>query len=548
MIRLLRAHLRSEAGIAAIYLLTGLGTVVATVISYGTRQGWNSPAGTEIKRCVEKANAAKQAIKIMLAADPNGTVALDDPNAVVLQQCQALAEQLKNDPVFGDKAGALGGLVENALFQVNQCTLDADRLQASAVAGQDYRTKVSAKIPVGSFSTDFTAHATLSGGGVAAAANLSLVGGSWFGELQVPGASSKNVADGAKSTITVTAAGTAMEGAAGQEKPITPRPDGTCPFGLVRVNAVCRITCTITAPGAVTWKVTPKIEATLAAANIDDTNAMLTWETENSKTQRLSGAGIPGGGANLGTDGSFPVKRGATDETYTLTASAPNTDPVTKTATVKARPPSPFAITLSSGGNDVTTDTSVTVGGKVTPAPPAGTTLSVAVGVNGVPVAIVAVGGDGSYFASVTLAKTTPLNSLVVSNPSRNLTACGAHAASTVSLLNSASAGAVQNVINAAVVNAGGGADSATASLVVTHAVRIQSAQVNWSGACSGANDTFSVTGKIVRAGEAVQLGQIPCGIQCPSSGLKCAPVARVSVGTSVGSLFGDAVWIVDIP
>jgi hypothetical protein len=53
-----------------------------------------------------------------------------------------------------------------------------------------------------------------------------------------------------------------------------------------------------------------------------------------------------------------------------------------------------------------------------------------------------------------------------------------------------------------------------------------------------------------LRQGDTTTLGSIPCGIfPCPgTTNLSCAPVARVSVSTSVGSLFQDAVWTVNIP
>jgi hypothetical protein len=549
MIRLLRVHLRSQAGIAAIYLLMSLATLVGTLISIGLRYGLNSPEWQLIKQCEQQVRVAKAAIAQILVANPNEKLGIDDPNVVILERCQALAEQLKNDPAFGNKAGALGGLVNSSLSSIDKCALTEPTAQAVATPGRDYASQVIATIPAGSFSPDFAAQATISGGGVAAAVPLTKKTGSdgittWSGKLTVPGSSSKNVADGATSTIAVTAAGTAMEGADGQEKPIVPRPDGTCPFGLVRVGAVCRITCTVSLPNAVVWKVPPPIKATLSAATTDAIGATLTWETENATSIRLEGPGIPGGGATLGKTGSFPVKRGLKEETYTLTASADGLE--TKTATAPVPAAGPFAITLSSGGNDITTDFQVTVGGNVTPAPPAGTV--VAVGVNGVPVANVSVDGGGSYFATVQLAKTTSVGKLVLTNPARNLTACGSHPPSIVTLANGASSADVQNFFNAAVVKSGGGTNSNTASLTITHAVKLLSASVSWSGKCSGANDTFSVAGKILREGNSLELGLIPCGISCPSSGLQCAPVASVSVSTSVGSLFAPATWNVDIP
>jgi hypothetical protein len=544
MIRSLRACLRSQRGFAALSLLAIAVSVLMTAISVGLRLGWNSTEGQLIRQCVEDVTKAKEGIQLALAVDPNVKIGIDDPSAVAIQRCQALVEQLKNDPNFGDKAGALGGLVNNSIGQIGKCELFPDELERNAVAGREYKTKVRATIPIGSFGNDFTAQATLSGGGVSAAAALSQVAGSWVGTLVVPGASSTNVMDGAVSSIGLTAAGTAMQGADGQETPIVTRPDGTCPFGLQRAGNVCRISCSVTVAGAVTWKKPPPITATLSAATSDATGGTLTWETENATSIQLQGAGIPGGSATLGKNGSFPVKRLLKDETYTLTASAPDIE--TKTATASVPAAGPFAITLSSGGDDVTTDFQVTVGGTVTPVPPAGTL--VAVGVNGVPIANVAVGGGGSYFATVQLAKTTSVGTLVLTNPARNLTACGSHPPSIVTLANGASSADVQNFFNAAVVKSGGGTNSNTASLTITHAVRLLSASVSWSGQCSGANDTFSVAGKILRQGESLELGQIPCGIQCPSSGLKCAPVSSVSVSTSVGSLFAPAVWNVDIP
>jgi hypothetical protein len=215
---------------------------------------------------------------------------------------------------------------------------------------------------------------------------------------------------------------------------------------------------------------------------------------------------------------------------------------------VKEEPAKPYALTLSSGGNDVTTDSSVTVGGKVTPAPPAGTTLSVAVGVNGVPVVTVPVDGSGAYFATFTLPKLTTVAKLTLSNPPRNLTTCGAHPASVVTLFNTAGPADVQNVINAAVVKDGGGVNSNVAEITVTHAVKLLSAQVLWTGRCSGANDTFPVAGKVLRSFESLELGTIPCGLfPCPGFKDTCAPVARVSVDTSVGFIFADAVWNVDV-
>ena len=551
MIRRLHAHVRSESGVALTYLLAALLGLVVNLVALGLRYGWDQPQAVLIRDCVTKSKAAAAAIQQTLAGDSNGTVTIDDPNAVVLQRCQALAEQLKNDPAFGSKAGALGRLVNSSLSSVGRCEILEPTTPTVHIAGRDFTIPVIATIPVGSFSNDFAAQASLTG--VSAAVGLTRKTGSdgvttWSGNLAVSGASSQNVDDGATSNIVLTAAGTAVDGAAGEEKPIGPLPDGTCPFGLVRAGNVCRITCSVSKE-AITWKKPPPIEAALTAQVTDDAHATLTWQTKNATKATLRGGGIPGT-LTVPASSSLPVGRLTKDDTYTLTASAPDVSDKTATATVPAAVGT-FIVTLSAGaGGDVVTESSVTVGGKVSMNPPGpippGTV--VAVGVNGNVVARVGVDAGGLYTANITLPRTTSVGSLVLTNPARSLTVCGSHPASVVTLANNASPAAVQNFVNAAVAKADGGIASNDASLVITHAVKILSATVTWSGSCSDSNDSFSVAGKILRQGDSTQLGIIPCGITCPSSGLSCSPVARVSVSTSVGSLFQDAVWTVNIP
>lgn len=547
MIRRLRAYLCDESGVAAGFLLLGLATIVVTGIAYvQNHYDPGDPRKQQVRDCVAKAKAAVSAIQTALVVNPDQKFNIDDPNAVTLQRCQELLKPLI-DEEQAKKPGTLSNILQSGYASIGQCAIVEPTTPASAIAGRELKTHVIATIPFGSFGDDFGVGATLSGGGVSAGTGLTRRQGSdklvtYAGDLVIPGASSKNVANGATSTLVVTAAGTAMEGADGQEQAIRPA-NGTCPFGLVPVSGVCRITCSVSRQ-AVTWKVPPPIEATLSAQTTDDSHATLTWETKNATKVTLKGGGIPGT-LTVPPSSSLPVGRLTKDDTYTLTASAPDVPDKSVSTTVPAAKGT-YVVTLSAGGNELTTDSSVTVGGKVTPVPPPGTV--VAVGVNGNVVATVGVDGAGLYTASITLPRTTTVGSLVLTNPSRNLTVCGSHPASTVTLANSASPAAVQNFVNAAVAKQGGGIASNDASLVITHAVKILSATVTWSGQCSGSNDSFSVAGRILRQGESATLGSIPCGIQCPSTGLSCSPVARVSVSTSVGSLFQDAVWTVKIP
>jgi hypothetical protein len=484
MICRLRAWLRNESGIVGGWLLAALGTaVVMALIAVGQRKF--DPASTltgDLKDCVVKARAAIESIQKTLVEDPNRKFGIDDPNAVVLERCQNL---LKQHEAEVDKAGISSSLLTNTFKALGQCAITEPTKADEAIAGQEHNTHVIATIPFGGdFGTDFSAAATLSGGGVSAATGLRQNKGSdgivtYVGDLTVAGAASKNVADGATTTVTVTASGTALEGtAAGGAKPITPRSDGTCPLGLQLAGGVCRITCSVST-NAITWKVPPPIEATLTPANLDDTHATLTWDTKNAKSVRLQGPGIPGGSARLNLSGSYPVMRLSQDDTYTLTASAPNVSDKIVTAKVEAAKGA-FVVTLSSGGDDFTTDSTVNVGGKVSSVSggsvPAGTV--VAVGVNGNVVARVGVDGSGFYSATITLPRTTSIGSLVLTNPSRNLTVCGSHPASVVTLANNASPAAVQNFVNAAVVKDGGGIASNDASLVITHVVKVLSATV----------------------------------------------------------------------
>ena len=338
MMRSRGAYNRSEAGFAGVLLLAAFlwaaigGTAVGTLFTIGQRLGWGSPAGTEIAACVKDVETALVGINAARALDPNKELDLTDPNVVVVKRCQALAETLANDPAFGGKAQALGRNVNRALSSIAECALYPEELEQQAIAGRDYSTNVRAKVPL--VGLGVKAQATISGGGVSSTVAIDPTKTS-SGILAIPGANSKNVADKATSSIGLTASGVALDS---ENKPVLVRPDGTCPFGLPRVGDECRISCTVTLANIVTWKAVPKIEVELSASNVDPNNASLTWTITNSKSQKIQGPGIPSGSAGIGpVECSFPVKRGQQEETYTITASAPDTDSVTKSVPVAAR-------------------------------------------------------------------------------------------------------------------------------------------------------------------------------------------------------------------
>ncbi len=296
------------------------------------------------------------------------------------------------------------------------------------------------------------------------------------------------------------------------------------------------------------WLFTPpKIQSFTKTPTIPiqpGTTVTLTWETQNAQ-----GADINGTVVGNPARGVMEVSPNETTD-YILTAVSTNpAEPnvyYKDSAKLKVEVTKPsFAVTLSSGGNDVTTDFSVTVGGKVTPVPPDGTL--VAIGVNGALVTTASVGGDGSYFATVTLPKTTSIGRLALTNPGVNVFACGGFA-SAVTLANKATAADVANVFTATVFKDGGGVDSNVATLQVTHAVKITSATVSWSGQCPGPDEDLGAGGKIVRGGDVLQLGNVTCGVPCPAPSTKCTATARSSVSTTVGSLFVDALWNIAIP
>jgi hypothetical protein len=211
---------------------------------------------------------------------------------------------------------------------------------------------------------------------------------------------------------------------------------------------------------------------------------------------------------------------------------------LTQELTVEVEKPS-YTITLSAGGSEFTTASSVTLTGTITPPAPPGS--SITIGRNGVPIFTIPVSG-GSYSAPAGL-KTTPPGKLRLTNPGQAVGVCGDRL-SPIILWNDATPEDVANVFDAAVIPQDGGSNVATVQ--IAHAVQINSGILSWTGTCPGPQENLK-TG-VIRAGENLELGTAKCGIPCPGNGTQCTATATASVSTSVGSLSADGFWSIDIP
>jgi hypothetical protein len=305
----------------------------------------------------------------------------------------------------------------------------------------------------------------------------------------------------------------------------------------------------VTAAEAVTWKVPPKIEASINVSSSDATTATLTWTTKNSEKRTLAGAGIPKGTATVVEGASLPVKRTLKEETYTLTVTATNAKTVIRTVAVGPKTgPSTYALTLNPVGV-VTTD-SVTVSGQVSPAPPAGTQVGIEV-LGGTAQVVTVGGGTFSGLVALPQANMASTGDMLLQNSSASLTACGS-AVRPITLTNKKTD--ASTTVRAAVLPPPGTEikpdtlQSNIATVKIEHAVRVISVSVSWTGDCPGPDDS-PPAGQIVKAGQTADLGDVTCGIQCPGHGTKCvSTVAQVSVSTTVGSYFSNANWFIDIP
>jgi hypothetical protein len=519
------------------------GEVVVTIIALGGVLG-AALAGMVIGASITERDGLLDCIKRVDAATKDlqatfpggGSVPLDDPRVRTIKGCQAFLESVAQGTSVGVGPGVknLRDLINKSTARVGACYVQSV-YPGAPKAGVDTAIEVYAQAPFRSSLGSGVARLTVRGQQFVG--NLFSVAGRndvQAGAIAVP----RNVSE--------SAAGEASELVVTLTGPIGPPIQGQCLDGTLQ-GGQCVVSCT-TGPKAVVWKAPPlpDIKLFLAAPSTIDkvkpTPVALVWSVKDATSVTID-QGV-GEVAGQGQTVELPPDQ---DTIYTLTAvGARPQDIVKATQKVTVTDSTPFAITLTVGsGNEVTTDSTITVGGKVTPTPPPGTV--VAVGVNGVPVTQAAVDGGGSYFATVTLTKISSSGKLTLSNPARSLTVCGSHPPSIVTLFNTASPAEVQNVINATVLKTGA-PDSNIASLTITHAVRLTGARVIWSGACSGANETFAVGGKILRPGESLQVGTIPCGLfPCPGFTGTCSPVARVTVDTSVGFLFADAVWAVKV-
>jgi hypothetical protein len=165
MIRRVRRYLRSEAGIAPAALLIILANTIMVLIAVWSSGVLDDAETKQLRDCLQQAKQAIVGIKAALEDDPDIKFTIDDPNVIVALGCQALAEQLKKHPELEGKAGAIEALVASIMSNIDTCALQEPTKQDVVVAGRDYTIPVAARIPVGSFSSDFAVQATISGGG-----------------------------------------------------------------------------------------------------------------------------------------------------------------------------------------------------------------------------------------------------------------------------------------------------------------------------------------------------------------------------------------------
>jgi len=302
--------------------------------------------------------------------------------------------------------------------------------------------------------------------------------------------------------------------------------------------------CSAQNPLTFTWDPAepPEIKAfTAQPAKPGDKKVTLSWVITNAETASITNVGPVDAKSKPGL---LLIDAPQQDTEYTLTAVGPG-GTTSKTVTVHPVPQGAYTVTLSAGRAGTVTSDSATIEGTVTPAPPAGTTVNVAIGVNGNLAATVAVNSDGSFVAVVPLEKKATVGDLSLDAPGLPVTSCG-DVASPITLKNNKGAADLANVINAAVVAAEGGANSNIATLTVYQAVEVLSFRVEWSG-CPAPTQTGS-GGAVLGPNAQQTIGQVTCGTPCPGHGTQCTGTATVTVATSVGSLYTVSPWSVNIP
>jgi hypothetical protein len=300
------------------------------------------------------------------------------------------------------------------------------------------------------------------------------------------------------------------------------------------------ITCPSTNTVQVTW-VRPKSPTAKLTANPDEIlptqSSKLTYTITNAESAVINPGGFKIITSGKETTGGIPVKPTKTgDNKYTLTATTPNADPETATAEaiVKVKvPPTGVTITAPAGGAQIT-DNQVTVSAIVSPSPPEGETFTGKISVNGGSVTSVPINSSGQFSTSVSLTKKTTSDKLKLSGLTSIAVSCDSAVAQPVTVTNSATADDVSNTITVVVDLGGDPPTEATASVVVYHAVRVQSYLLTWGAStdgCNGGPDPHSRSDLLPAGGSAV-VGTPACGNTSES----CTASPTVSITTSAGA------------
>jgi hypothetical protein len=280
-------------------------------------------------------------------------------------------------------------------------------------------------------------------------------------------------------------------------------------------------------------------------ANPGDKKVTLSWTISNAETATLSGVGSVDAKSKIVLQ---LIDAPAQDTTYTLTATGPG-GTVSRAVIVHSvpAPQGQYTLKLSpsvAGANAVTSD-SATVEGTVSPAPPAGTTLRVSIGVGATGV-VVPVGGDGTFVAVVPLKNKVTRDDLILLTTGLTVTQCGTGVSTVILLENAKSQADRANDIDAVVLASDDKVVSNLATLTVYHTVVVNSVSVDWSGPCAGPHEEFP-GGLLEPSGQFLNVGHIDCGFGCPGPVGDCPATSTVTVSTSVGPLTGSGDWHTNI-
>jgi len=290
-------------------------------------------------------------------------------------------------------------------------------------------------------------------------------------------------------------------------------------------------------PATFTWTKPepPTIEAFAVQSAVKKGKTfIIAWIVKKAESVSISGIGedLP-----LSGQRSLSIDQ---DTTFTLTAKR-GALPATQSKTVKVQESEFFIQFGSSQDNQDVTEDSVLVGGTVTPTPPDRTTVTI--GVNGEPVLSVPT-RNGVFTARVALKNKVTLFDLRLSSTGLFVSRCGPTSTPIV-IDNTRARASLGNVITAGIAAPGGGVDSNIATQVVYHAAKVTGGSLFWTGSCPGPSETLS-SGYVLSGGSSREIGQVPCGSPC---GVRtdCTAESHVQVETTVGPLFADATWRIDI-